>query len=109
MQHRFLTGRGRFAMILAAVFCLSGLLAASPVQAAGAAPAASQAATDEKKPIHVLFTNVNIFDGFSDKLANGMSVFVEDNYIKKVGKDIQKPEGAYEVDGQGRTLSQPAA
>ncbi len=27
----------------------------------------------------ILFTNVNVFDGFSDELANGMSVLIEEN------------------------------
>ena len=39
----------------------------------------------------ILFTNVNIFDGFKDKLSPGMSVLVEDNYIKEVGKVHQGP------------------
>jgi imidazolonepropionase-like amidohydrolase len=62
-------------------------------------------AEEEKKPIQVLFTNVNIFDGFSDTLQTGMSVLVENNYIKEVAKTITKPEGAYVVDGGGRTMT----
>ncbi len=61
-------------------------------------------AKEKKKPIQVLFTNVHIFDGFSDKLQKNMSVLVEANYIKKVGKSI-KAQGAYVVDGGGRTMT----
>ena len=68
--------------ILAAIACFVAvtfsaswsLMAAS----AGAAKAAEQV---EKKPIHILFTNVNVFDGFSDKLQTNMRVLVENNYI----------------------------
>jgi len=61
-------------------------------------------ADEEKKPIQILFANVNIFDGFSDKLQENMSVLVEDNYIKEVGKFINAPT-AYVVDGDGRTMT----
>ena len=59
----------------------------------------------EKKPTHVLFNNVNIFDGFDPKLKKGMSVLVENNFIKEVGKNIEKPEGAFVVHGKGRTMT----
>ena len=42
-------------------------------------PLALQA--QDEAPSQTLITNVNIFDGFSDKLANGMSVLIEDNHI----------------------------
>ena len=63
----------------------------------------TQASAQEKKP-QVLFTNVNIFDGFNDKLAMGMSVLVEDNHIKEVGKSITA-NGAIVIDGGGRTMT----
>lgn len=53
----------------------------------------------------ILITNVNVFDGKSDKLANGMSVLVEGNLIKKVSKSIKAPSGARVIDGSGRTLT----
>jgi imidazolonepropionase-like amidohydrolase len=68
-------------------------------------PPPNAEAEEEKKPIHILFTNVNVFDGFSEELAMGMSVLVEDNFIKEVGKNITEPEGAYVVDGEGRTMT----
>jgi len=64
----------------------------------------SAIAQEEKPRPQVLITNVNIFDGFSDKLAKGMSVLVEDNHIKEVGKSI-KADGATVIDGGGRTMT----
>ncbi len=64
----------------------------------------SAIAQEEKPKPQVLFTNVNIFDGFSDKLAMGMNVLVEDNHIKEVGKSIEAP-GATVIDGGGRTMT----
>jgi imidazolonepropionase-like amidohydrolase len=61
-------------------------------------------AAEKKDPVQILFTNVNIFDGFSDKLQKNMSVLVEGNYIKEVGKSIKAPK-AYVVDGGGRTMT----
>ncbi len=78
-------------------------LTAGFLQAAAPAPASSSD-TDEKKPIQILFKNVNIFNGFDDTLAEGMSVLVEANYIKQVGKNITAPD-AYRVDGEGKTMT----
>jgi len=66
--------------------------------------AVSAAAQEEKPKPQVLFTNVNIFDGKSDKLAEGMSVLVEGNLIKKVAKGKINADGAKVIDGGGRTL-----
>ncbi len=62
------------------------------------------AAAEEKKPAQILFTNVNIFDGFSDGLKDGMSVLVEGNVIKEVAESIKAPD-AFVVDGGGRTMT----
>ena len=64
----------------------------------------SAIAQDEKPKPQVLFTNVNIFDGTSDALAEGMSVLVEGNLIKKVAKGAIEADGATVIDGGGRTL-----
>ena len=80
-----------------------GLSAAVAFAAALNWPVSAIAQQDKPKP-QVLFTNVNIFDGFSDKLAEGMSVLVEDNHIKEVGKSI-KASGATVIDGGGRTMT----
>ena len=89
---------------LAAIVGLFSLGVSSVAISAGA-PQEAPAAEEEKKPIHILFTDVNIFDGFSPELKKGMSVLVENNFIKEVGKNIKKPEGAFVVDGKGRTMT----
>jgi len=61
-------------------------------------------AEDAETKSSVLFTNANVFDGKSDKLATGMSVLVEGNKIAKVAKSIPAPAGALVVDGKGKTL-----
>ena len=65
---------------------------------------APASAAEKKKPKLTLITNVNIFDGFSDKLAKGMSVLVEGNHIKEVGKSI-KGACASVIDGGGLTMT----
>ena len=80
----------RFLLIACVAGCLSVLSGGSIAQ--------------EKKPQQILFKNVNVFDGFSDKLKKNMSVLVEGNVIKKVEKSIKAP-GAFVVDGGGRTMT----
>lgn len=53
----------------------------------------------------VLFTNANVFDGQSEKLAEGMSVLVEGNKITKIAKSITPPEGATVIDAKRKTLT----
>ena len=96
MSLKSMLKRGSFIALMGTVLGLSSLITTSPALAADAA--------EEKKPVQILFTNVNIFDGFSDKLSPGMSVLVEGNYIKEVGKSIEAPD-AYVVDGGGRTMT----
>ena len=52
----------------------------------------------------VLFTNVNVFDGYAETLQNGMSVLVEGNLIKEVSSGAISAPGAMVIDGGGRTL-----
>ena len=54
-------------------------------------------------PNQTLFTNVNVWDGTSKKLAMGQDVLVEGNLIKKIGKSLATP-GTDVIDGGGRTL-----
>ena len=63
------------------------------------------AVAENEKPAQILITNVNIFDGFSDNLTNGMSVLLEGNYIKEVGKDLKAGDGVMVIDGGGRTMT----
>jgi len=60
-------------------------------------------AADQSKP-QTLFTNVNVFDGKTDGLAQGMSVLVEGNLIKQVTKGVIDVADAIVIDGKGRTL-----
>jgi imidazolonepropionase-like amidohydrolase len=64
----------------------------------------SQVMAKDEKPRQVLFTNVNIFDGVNDSLMRNASVLVEGNLIKAVSAKPIPAEGAYVVDGEGRTL-----
>ncbi len=63
-------------------------------------PLAGAAETDSSR---ILFTNVNVFDGSSEKLAEGLEVLVEGNLIEAVGPDIDAGD-AQVIDGGGRTL-----
>ncbi len=80
-----------------------GMFAATTLAVASATLVS--AAAEKEAPRQILFTNVDIFDGFADKLQTNMSVLVENNYIKEVGKSIEKPDGAYVIDGKGRTMT----
>jgi len=63
------------------------------------------AMAEEAKPEpSVLITNANIFDGTSEKLADGMSVLVEGNKIAKIAKSITAPAGATVIDAKGKVL-----
>jgi imidazolonepropionase-like amidohydrolase len=85
------------------MFIKKGFLAIGLI--AVAAIVASAAAQEEKPKPQVLFTNVNIFDGKSEELAEGMSVLVEGNLIQKIAKgDIEARDDATVIDGKGRTL-----
>ena len=82
--------RNTLAIAIGITMGLSGFAGSSLSLAASAPAEKPAAAKEEKKPIHILFTNVNIFDGFSPKLKKGMSVLVENNFIKEVfGTDGQ--------------------
>lgn len=61
-------------------------------------------AAEEKEPVLTLITNVDVWDGTSDKLSLKTDVLVEDNKIKQVGKNIQA-DGANVIDGQGFTVT----
>jgi len=63
------------------------------------------AMAEEAKPEpSVLITNANIFDGTSEKLADGMSVLVEGNKIAKIAKSITAQAGATVIDAKGKVL-----
>lgn len=82
---------------------LAGIIVSAYCMIAGIAQAAEAGSENEIKPVQVLFTNVNIFDGKSETLAMDTSVLVENNLIKKIGPSIVAP-GAEVIDGGGKTL-----
>jgi imidazolonepropionase-like amidohydrolase len=53
----------------------------------------------------ILITNVNIFDGKSETLNEGMSVLIEGNKIAQIAKSIKAPQGAHVIDANGRTMT----
>jgi len=67
--------------------------------------AVAQDATEkEPPPPQVLFENVRVFDGTSDRLSPPTSVLIENNLIKSVGAGAGAGPQATRVDGGGRTL-----
>jgi imidazolonepropionase-like amidohydrolase len=58
----------------------------------------------EEAPARTLFTNVNVFDGKAERLAEGMNVLVVGNLIEAVSAEAIDAPGATQVDGGGRTL-----
>ena len=80
---------------------LSALLLVSVTTLSLSINAAEKAAVE--KTSQILFKNVSIFDGTSEKLITGKDVLVEGNLIKKIAPAI-KADGAEVIDGSGRTL-----
>ncbi len=62
-------------------------------------------AQESEAPPPILFTNVDVFDGFSPDLIEGANVLVEGNVITQVSTDPIEVEGAFEVDGTGKTMT----
>ncbi|MCR9296683.1 MAG: amidohydrolase family protein [bacterium] len=65
---------------------------------------ASAIAQQAESPQAVVFTNSRIFDGETDKLAEGMTVLVNGSKISRIGKSIAAPEGAVVIDAKGMVL-----
>jgi imidazolonepropionase-like amidohydrolase len=56
-------------------------------------------------PSQILFTNVSVWDGRSEKLAIGMNVLVEDNMVKTMSpRNIAASRDTRVIEGGGRTL-----
>ncbi len=68
------------------------------------APQAGMAQKDDAQP-PILFTNVNVFDGFNPNLIMNANVLVEGNVITQVSTDPIEIDGAFEVDGTGKTMT----
>ena len=71
---------------------------------AGITPTLAEEKAKKKAPTLVLITNVDVWDGTSDKVQKGVDVLVEDNKIKNVAKGI-KAKGATVIDGKGGTVT----
>ena len=52
----------------------------------------------------ILITNVNVFDGKSERLLKGANVLVENNLIKTISTQNIDAEDALIIEGNGRTL-----
>ncbi|MEN8711812.1 MAG: amidohydrolase family protein [Arenicellales bacterium] len=61
-------------------------------------------AAAKEAPTQILITNVDVWDGTSDKLKLKTDVLIEGNKIKKVAKGI-KADGANVIDGKGYTVT----
>jgi len=70
----------------------------------GGVVAVQSAQAEEKKPIQVLITNVDVWDGTSDEVQKGVDVLVEGNKIKQVAAGI-KADDAVVIDGKGGTVT----
>lgn len=71
---------------------------------AGISPTLAEEKAEKKAPTLVLITNVDVWDGTSDKLKLKTDVLVEGNKIKKVAPGI-KVKGAKIIDGKGYTVT----
>jgi imidazolonepropionase-like amidohydrolase len=59
---------------------------------------------ETSEPPQVLFEDVRVFDGTTDRLSQPTSVLVENNLIKSVGSGAGAGPPAVRIDGGGRTL-----
>jgi imidazolonepropionase-like amidohydrolase len=65
----------------------------------------SAASAQDEKPQQILFTNANVFDGFSPDLIEGANVLVEGNVITQVSTDAIDAPDAFVVDASGKTMT----
>ncbi|WP_425045218.1 amidohydrolase family protein [Primorskyibacter sp. S87] len=86
----------------AAVVALSISSHAALAAGSGNAPAA---AAETEAPPPILFTNVNVFDGFGPELIEGANVLVEGNVITQVSTETIEAEGAFVIDASGKTMT----
>jgi imidazolonepropionase-like amidohydrolase len=59
----------------------------------------------EESPKQILFTNANVFDGFSESLIEGANVLVEGNVITQVSTDAIDAPNAKVIDATGKYLT----
>ena len=80
-------------MVRIAACALSLAAIAGNTASLGAAP---------KSPQATLITNVSIFDGRSEVLNRDQRVLVEDNLIRRIGRELEIPVGGRVIDGGSR-------
>jgi len=72
----------------------------------GITPVIAQETEEEPPPPQTLITNVDVFDGFADKLQKGMNVLVEGNMIKAVSSGSTGARAdATRIDGSGKVMT----
>jgi len=69
-----------------------------------APPALASSPSKAEVTDKILITDVNIFDGNSEKLAMSMNVLIEGNKIAKIAKTIPADDDMKVIEGGGRTL-----
>lgn len=52
---------------------------------------------------YILIRNVSIIDGMGNPVQSGMDILIQNNRIKKVGKNIDQPRKVEEINGEGLT------
>ena len=70
----------------------------------GNEPGGSKMNGADARGAQVLFTNVHVFDGVSEKRVENANVLVEDNLIKQISAGTITADGARVIDGGGGTL-----
>ena len=80
------------------------LLAIGALSAAAVMVTAPAFAQQSAPKPQTLFTNVNVFDGLSEKRIMNANVLVEGNLIKRISTTKIDTPGATVINGGGRTL-----
>lgn len=84
----------------------TALIAVFVLLAGAQIPAGAQTAKENPPPPQTLITNVDVFDGFADKLQKGMNVLVEGNMIKAVSSGSTGARAdATRIDGSGKVMT----
>jgi imidazolonepropionase-like amidohydrolase len=79
--------------------CLAGMAVAASIGLVS-----GLASAQESAPAQILFKNVKIFDGKTNKLSASQDVLVEGELIKAIGSGASAGPNAHVIDGGGRTL-----
>jgi len=92
-------------LVLISFILLTFLSVSAMADAVSYSPAGLKTFSSEAEMMNkVLITDVNIFDGNSEKLSSSMSVLIEGNKITKIAATIPASEDMKVIEGGGRTL-----